>query len=256
MGARNTAVLLGVRIDRKSLADATADALAAVEQGTPPIVFACANPHALVTAQTDGVFRSALNNASIIVADGVGVTLMARVARVKIGPRITGSDYFLSVMRSLSAQPGRRVFFFGSSSEVIERIAGRIEREFPSLTLCGTLCPPYRPWSADENRTMIASINSATPDVLWVGMTAPKQEKWVEENRHQLRVPVIGSVGAVFDYYAGMHPRAPRWVCSAGFEWAYRLAREPRRMWRRTFVSAPKFVALVLWLHMRRAGKQ
>ena len=93
---------------------------------------------------------------------------------------------------------------------------------------------------------MLETINKARPDVLWVGMTAPKQEKWVEANRQKLNVPVIGSIGAVFDFYAGTYSRAPQWICDAGLEWAYRFMREPRRMWQRNFVSAPKFVWLVL----------
>ena len=97
---------------------------------------------------------------------------------------------------------------------------------------------------------MVASINGADPDVLWVGMTAPKQEKWVEANRHHLSAPVIGSIGAVFDFYAGVNPRAPQWMCKLGIEWLYRLLSNPRRMWRRTFISAPKFVALVIWRHV------
>lgn len=97
---------------------------------------------------------------------------------------------------------------------------------------------------------MVAKIQEARPDVLWVGMTAPKQEKWVEENRRQLDVAVIGSIGAVFDFYAGTHPRAPQWICKMGIEWMYRVIREPRRMWRRNFISSPKFVALVIWRHL------
>ena len=88
---------------------------------------------------------------------------------------------------------------------------------------------------------MISSIHAFAPDVLWVGMTAPKQEKWVHENAQELRVPVIASIGAVFDYFAGLTPRAPQWVCDIGLEWLYRLPGEPKRLWRRTFVSGPLF---------------
>jgi len=102
---------------------------------------------------------------------------------------------------------------------------------------------------------MVQTINLARPDVLWVGMTAPKQEKWVEENRHNLNVPVIGSIGAVFDFYAGTYARAPQWVCRIGFEWAYLFMLEPRRMWHRNFVSTPKFLWLVLCQHVLGAGK-
>ncbi len=97
---------------------------------------------------------------------------------------------------------------------------------------------------------MIATINEAEPDVLWVGMTAPKQEKWVHANVDSLNARVIGSVGAVFDFFAGTAPRAPQWMCSLGLEWLHRLAREPRRMWRRIFVSTPVFVRKVLAQHV------
>jgi len=249
MIARDAGVLLGVPVDRKSLTTATAEALLAIERRAQ-IVFVCANPHSLVTAQSDSAFKLALTNASLVVADGVGVTIMAKVIGVKIGRRITGTDYFLSVMRALEKRGNCRVFFFGSSQRVLELISERIKREFPGLTLCGVLSPPFGPWSAEENSAMVAKINQTKPDVLWVGMTAPKQEKWVEENRYQLHATVIGSIGAVFDFYAGVHPRAPRWMCKAGIEWLYRLGREPRRMWRRNLLSAPKFVMVVLWRHI------
>lgn len=254
MSARDAGALLGVQIDRKSLGTATADALAAIERRNPPVIFACANPHSLASAQADPAFKSVLNNASLVVADGVGVTIMAKFAGVKIGPRITGTDYYLSVMAALEKRGAGKVFFFGSSRSVLNLISERMQREFPRLKLCGVLSPPFRSWSAEENTAMVASINDADPDLLWVGMTAPKQEKWVEENRHRLHAAVIASIGAVFDFYAGVNPRAPQWMCKLGIEWLHRLVREPRRMWRRTFISAPKFVALVIWRHLLGIG--
>lgn len=254
MTDRDAGMLLGVPVDRKSLEAAAAEAIAAVERRGPPVAFACANPHSLVAAQGDAAFRLALNNASLVVADGVGVTLMAKIAGVKVGPRITGTDYFFSVMRALEEHGAAKVFFFGSSPHVLAGISARMNAEFPNVRLCGILSPPFGRWSAEVNSAMLETINRADPDVLWVGMTAPKQEKWVEENRRRLRAAVIGSIGAVFDFYAGTNRRAPQWMCRLGIEWLYRLAREPRRMWRRTFVSAPKFVALVVWRHFLGIG--
>ncbi len=256
MTNRDAAMLLDVPIDRTPLEVAAAEALAAIERRRPPIVFACANPHSIVTAQADAEFLRALNRADLTVADGVGVIMMGRLARVGVGPRITGTDYFFAVLEQLKQRGYGRVFFFGSSPKVLELIAKRFAREYPELTLCGTLSPPYRPWSDEENRTMVAQINAARPDVLWVGMTAPKQEKWVEANRGALNAAVIGSIGAVFDFYAGTYPRAPEWLCRVGLEWVYRLVKEPRRMWRRTFVSAPRFVGLVLWRHVFQRGRR
>jgi N-acetylglucosaminyldiphosphoundecaprenol N-acetyl-beta-D-mannosaminyltransferase len=255
MSKRDAAVMLGVPIDRASLDAAACETIGAIERSRPQVVFACANPHSLVVAQSDIEFRRALYFADLTVADGVGVLLMGRLARIPIGPRVTGTDYFFAVLDRLHARGRGRVFFFGSSPHVLRRISERFKRDYPELTLCGTLSPPYRPWSQDENATLVAQINAAAPDVLWVGMTAPKQEKWVQANRSALKVPVIASIGAVFDFYAGTHPRAPQWMCKLGFEWLYRLLREPRRLWRRTFVSAPRFAALVFLRHVLGIGQ-
>jgi N-acetylglucosaminyldiphosphoundecaprenol N-acetyl-beta-D-mannosaminyltransferase len=250
-----TETFLGVPISRKPLAVITQDSIATIERKSPPVVFACANPHSLVVAQGDLSFQSALTQANLVVADGVGVSLMARFVGVQIGPRITGTDYFQAVLNSLQQRGGGRIFFFGSSQRVLNLIAKRFAADFPALTLCGMYSPPFGVWSEEENRRMVQVINDAKPDVLWVGMTAPKQEKWVEANRRQLNTPVIGSIGAVFDFYAGTYARAPQWICRIGLEWAYRFILEPCRMWERNVVSAPKFVWLVLRGHVFGVGK-
>ncbi len=247
---RKVGILLGVPIGQSPLGDIVQDSIRVIERRMDQSVFACANPHSLVVAQRDMEFQSALQNANLLVVDGVGASLMARAVGVHLGPRITGSDYFHGVLNALQRRGNGRVFFFGSSEHVLQRIAKRFVAEFPSVTLCGMMSPPFGEWTEMENHRMVKSINDARPDVLWVGMTAPKQEKWVEANRRKLNVPVIGSVGAVFDFYAGTYPRAPKWICDSGLEWAYRFIREPRRMWRRNFLSAPTFIWLVLRRHM------
>jgi N-acetylglucosaminyldiphosphoundecaprenol N-acetyl-beta-D-mannosaminyltransferase len=250
MTERDAGLLLGVHIDRDGLGSIGTSALSAIEGRRSSIVFACANPHSLVVAQSDPGFQLALAQANLVVADGIGVSFMARLVGVQIGPRITGTDYFQAVLGALQQRGSGRVFFFGSSQRVLDLIAKRFASDFPSLILCGMLSPPFGSWNEEQNRRMVQVINDAKPDVLWVGMTAPKQEKWVEENRHNLTVPVIGSIGAVFDFYAGTYVRAPQWVCRIGFEWAYRFMLEPRRMWQRNCVSAPKFLWLVMSRHV------
>jgi N-acetylglucosaminyldiphosphoundecaprenol N-acetyl-beta-D-mannosaminyltransferase len=246
---RNAGTLLGIPIDRKNLAQAVDDARAVVERREGQIVFACANPHSIVVAQQDAEFNTALNQADLTVADGVGVTMMAKWAGVEIGPRITGTDYFFAIMTMLTEKKNGRVFFFGSSQKVLDLIAARLAQDYPGITLCGMISPPYGDWPEEKNTQYIQIVNDAKADVLWVGMTAPKQEKWANKFAAQLQVPVIGSIGAVFDFYAGTYPRAPEWVCRIGMEWFYRFIKEPKRMWRRAFVSNPKFVLLVLWRH-------
>lgn len=248
------AQLLGVAIDTISLDDTLRESLAAIEHRCDPVTFACANPHSLVAAYEDAAFRRALNRMSLVVADGVGLALMSKMLRVPMGPRITGHDYFVTVMEALERRGGGRVFFFGSTPHVLSLIAAKIAENYPHITVCGVYSPPFGEWSEEDDSQMVAMVNAARPDVLWVGMTAPKQEKWVDNNRFRLHVPVIGSIGAVFDFYAGTHPRAPRWMCRMGLEWLYRLCREPRRMWRRNFISTPRFIELVLRGHLLRGN--
>lgn len=241
--------LLGVRVDSRSLQDLVSAARLAISSRRASFVFACANPHSLIVARTDSQFRAALQQADAVVADGVGCVLGASLAGVSIGPRITGSEFFVAVMNDLN-RTGGRAFFLGSTDQVLEILIRRVNRDFPKVTT-GSLSPPFRPWSEDENRQMIEQIREFGPDVLWVGMTAPKQEKWVALNAREVAVPVIGSIGAVFDYYAGVTRRAPPWICDMGLEWLYRLPREPKRLWRRTFISAPKFLWYVLMQRLK-----
>jgi N-acetylglucosaminyldiphosphoundecaprenol N-acetyl-beta-D-mannosaminyltransferase len=241
--------LLGVRVGTRTLPELTAAARAAVAGGGAPFVFACANPHSLVLARKDAQFRAALEQASAVVADGVGCQWGALLSGVPVGPRITGFDFFVALMTALNSRSGR-AFFFGSSETVLKELAARAGRDYPQVAT-QVFAPPFGSWSAEENARMIGVIQHFKPDVLWVGMTAPKQEKWVAANRRLLDVPVIGSIGAVFDYYAGATHRAPQWICDLGLEWLYRLPREPKRLWRRTFVSAPAFLWFVLQQRMR-----
>lgn len=245
-----TTPFLGYRISNSPLNVLTAAALAAASREHPQITFACANPHSLATADKDKEFRRALIDTNQLVADGVGLVLAAGLAGTRLEPRVTGNEYFEALLQFLHGQReklGRkaRVFFFGSSQHVLDRIAAKFERQYPNLELCGVLSPPFGEWDESVNAAMIATINAAQPDVLWVGMTAPKQEKWVYRNRTRLDAAVIGSIGAVFDFYAETYPRAPEWACRAGLEWLVRLAREPRRMWKRTFISLPYFLYTV-----------
>ena len=241
--------VLGVSIWPDALDHLVAASLHAIETwresaGTP-FVFSCANPHSLAVADRDVEFRQALQHADAVVADGAGLTAVAKLCGLRIGPRITGSDYFRSMMQALDARGGR-VAFFGSSPQVLDLLAARCAREFPRVTIAARISPPYGEWPEARNAEFLAQIDAANVDVLWVGMTAPKQEKWVQRNLAQINAGAVGSIGAVFDYFAGTVVRAPDWVCRAGLEWAYRFAREPARLWQRNLISGPQFIGLVV----------
>jgi N-acetylglucosaminyldiphosphoundecaprenol N-acetyl-beta-D-mannosaminyltransferase len=246
MNTPEITTMLGIPISTSNLSDIVERAIASIDGRAPQAIIACANPHALVVAHEDALFRTALQNATYVLPDGIGVVWASRLSRQPIRRRIAGWDFFESLMRALETRGKGRLFFLGSSQAVLDKIAARLSHDFPQITLCGLLSPPFGRWAEGANDEILDEISRALPDVLWVGMTAPKQERWVEENRHRLPVAVIGSVGAVFDFYAGAVERAPPWLQRAGLEWFPRLLRDPRRLWRRTFVSGPIFVGLVL----------
>lgn len=217
------------------------------EGGPIPCCVACANPHSLVVAAADPGFATALRNADILLPDGAGIVLAARMLGLPLAHRVAGMDFFLGLTQRAKGRGGLRYFFLGSSEEVLDLIANRLAREIPDIVVCGMYSPPFQPEFSDaDNAGIVAAINAAKPDVLWVGMTAPKQEIWIEAHRGSLNVPVIGAIGAAFDFYAGTRKRAPQWVCDLGLEWLPRLLREPSRLWRRNFISTPVFLARVL----------
>jgi N-acetylglucosaminyldiphosphoundecaprenol N-acetyl-beta-D-mannosaminyltransferase len=203
-------------------------------------VFSCANPHSLATATSKNEFEAALNDAELFVTDGIGLSIIAKFLGINVGPRITGSDFFTALMNqenNNNGQPKTRVYFFGSSEKVLSLMKEHLEKKYPNIDFCGFTSPPYGDWSEAQNSLFIETINTAKPDILWVGMTAPKQEIWTHTNRHKLDVAVIGNIGAVFDFTAGTYERAPEWARKMGLEWLVRLCKEPKRMWRRNIIS-------------------
>jgi N-acetylglucosaminyldiphosphoundecaprenol N-acetyl-beta-D-mannosaminyltransferase len=236
--------LLGVRLSQSSLQQAVVRCRSVIDSRSGQLAVACANPHSLVVSTKDAAFRDALKDADMVLPDGVGVTVTGRLLGRGLGPRITGIDFFNAVLQSMEDRGCGRIAFFGSKPEVLDRIVVHLAARYPHVEVVAAIAPPYGDWSERENEQFIVNLNASRPDVVWVGMTAPRQEKWVLRNRSRIRAPVIASVGAVFDYCAGTVQRAPDWICRLGLEWLYRLAGEPRRLWRRTVISAPQF----LWL--------
>ena len=205
----------------------------------------CINPHSHVVAVKDSVFMEALRNSDYLVADGVGIQIASIIIAGRKVEKITGSDLHRLLLESLAEKNGR-CYYLGSTEAVLSKIKERAYSEFPSVQT-GLYSPPYKnEFSRDETMAMINIVNDFAPDVLFVGMTAPKQEKWVHENRHLIKAPVICSIGAVFDFYAGTVKRPGKFWISLGLEWLPRLLREPGRLWRRTLISTPLFLWLVL----------
>ena len=249
--------LFGYSIISENSASCAAQALKMIRAGEKRRYLACANPHSLIVARKDSRFRKALREATFLIPDGIGLVKAAHYLGFPVTERVTGSDIFLNLHDQAAATGGLRVFFLGSTPKVLEAIRTRMQREFPGITVCGIYSPPFKAaFTTEDNRQMVAAINAARPDVLWVGMTAPKQEQWIFDNLQNLDVGFIGAVGAVFDFYAETKKRAPLFWQRSGLEWLHRLCREPSRLWERTVKSAPIFLGMVMaeFLH-RRYGR-
>jgi len=204
---------------------------------------ACLNPHSYVVALDKPDFRKALFNADFLLPDGFGIILASKVLGSKLQERITGQDVFAAVCNALQTRGGGTVYFLGSTEHVLDIIKENMARDWPRLKVVGTWSPPFKEnFSDDDNREMASRINSVKPDVLWVGMTAPKQEEWICKMLPSLDVRFAGAIGAVFDFYSGRVRRSHPLFRRLGLEWLPRLIRQPKRLWRRTFISAPVFL--------------
>ena len=203
------------------------------------------NAHSYNTARKDSLFAEALMNGDVLIPDGVSIVKACKWIKAKSQPkeRIAGWDLFSFEMEKLEKKGGT-VMFMGSSQKVLDLIVKRAAEVYPHLKVV-TYSPPYKPEFSDEdNKAIIDAINAANPDLLWIGMTAPKQEKWTYSHWEELDIHCnVGTIGAVFDFFAGTVERAPMWWQEHGLEWLYRLMKEPKRMWRRYIIGN----ALFLW---------
>ena len=206
------------------------------------------NAHSFVVSQKDAAFAEAMLRADALLPDGISIVKACRWLGTENAPveKIAGADLFAYEMGKLE-EKGGTCFFLGSSPSTLEKIVERAAEAYPHIRI-KTFSPPYKAvFSPEENQAMIDAVNAADPDLLWVGMTAPKQEKWLDEHWAELDIHChAGAIGAVFDFFAGTVERAPQKWIDFGLEWFYRLIKEPRRTWRRYLVNNPVFCWLVL----------
>ena len=212
------------------------------------------NAHSYNTARKDSLFAEALTNGDVLIPDGVSIVKACKWIKAKSQPkeRIAGWDLFAFEMDKLEreseelrtkSEESKIVMFMGSSQKVLDLIVKRAAEVYPHLKVV-TYSPPYKPEFSDEdNKAIIDAINAANPDLLWIGMTAPKQEKWTYSHWNELNIHChVGTIGAVFDFFAGTVERAPIWWQEHGLEWLYRLIKEPKRMWRRYIIGNTLFL--------------
>ena len=208
------------------------------------------NAHSFNTVQKDEDFHKALKFSDVLLPDGVSIVWAIRMLTGERLQKIAGADLFKFEMERVNAINGK-CFFLGSSDDTLKRIHKRASIEYPNVKVF-CYSPPYKSeFSDEESKLMIDAVNFVEPDVLFMGMTAPKQEKWAYQNFDHLAVGHICCIGAVFDFYAGTVKRAPDWMIQLGLEWSYRLFKEPRRMWRRYLIGNVKFIGYVLMEKIR-----
>ena len=231
------------------------EALASIPQGKKLIN--TINAHSFNTAKKDKLFAEALMKGDYLIPDGASIVKACGWLKAKSRPkeRIAGWDLFEFEMGKLNENDNQnenknRVMFMGSSEKVLELIRKKAAGVYPNIEVV-TYSPPYKPEFSDEdNRAIIEAINKANPDLLWIGMTAPKQEKWTYSHWNELNIHChVGTIGAVFDFFAGTYKRAPQWWQEHSLEWLYRLIKEPKRMWRRYVLGNPLFLWNV-WIEL------
>lgn len=206
------------------------------------------NAYSFNLAQRDEPFIKALKNCDVLIPDGKAIIWACNFLGIKNAPkeRVAGWDLFVYEMHKWNSKGGK-VMFFGSSEKVLGMIRERAARIYPNLEIV-TYSPPFRPdFTEEDDKEMLAEINRVNPDLLWIGMTAPKQEKWTYKHWDEMNIHChVGSIGAVFDFFAGTKKRAPKWIQNLGLEWLHRFCSEPKRMFRRYIIGNPRFIQHVL----------
>jgi len=213
------------------------------------------NAYCYDIAQEDSFYSQALISSDILLPDGISIVL-AKLALNKIRlKKIAGADLFFYEMKRLNDTSGK-CFFLGSSPSTLDRIKKRAKNEYPNVRIFSYSPPFVSDFSRCDSQKMILAVNKCKPDVLFIGMTAPKQEKWAYKHFNELDAGHICSIGAVFDFFAGNINRAPVWMINLGFEWFYRLLKEPRRLWRRYLIGNFVFIRFIILEKIRLFAKK
>jgi N-acetylglucosaminyldiphosphoundecaprenol N-acetyl-beta-D-mannosaminyltransferase len=224
--------ILGIKVDRVGMADTIARIEEFIADRFPRIVITPNVDH-LIKARRDGEFKRIYDEADLSVPDGVPLLWAAQFLGTPLVERVNGTDLF-EALCARAAEKGYRLFFLGAAPGIAAAAAAELEQRHPGLNIVGTYSPPFDFLdSAAENQKIESMIRAAQPDVLFVGLGAPKQEKWINQYMHRLQVPVSIGIGASFEYVAGCTARAPYWMQRTGLEWLYRIVENPARYWQR-----------------------
>ncbi len=234
--------VLGVRVSAVNLKSATGLIQKAIEDGRKEYV-CVRDAHGVVRCQKDPELRSIHNRAFLVTPDGMPLVWALKHAGHVESDRVYGPDLMLSVFDAGSSK-GLCHFLYGATAETLEQLQARLLAKFPQARIVGSYAPPFRQLSMQEEADIADRLNRSDADIIWVGLSSPKQELWMARMRDRLEAPMLIGVGAAFDFHAGLKRQAPRVIQRSGFEWAFRLLCEPRRLWRRYALVVPTFISL------------
>jgi N-acetylglucosaminyldiphosphoundecaprenol N-acetyl-beta-D-mannosaminyltransferase len=234
--------ILGVKVSSVTL-NGAADTIEGWIRARRHTYVCVSGVHGVMESRYDRTLRRVHNDAGLVTPDGMPLVWLSRLYGRTAVQRVCGRELMRRVT-ALSARSGYRQFYYGGADGVADKLANTLQAQYPGLQVAGTFCPPFRALTREEDASVIATINAARVDVLWVGLSTPKQELWMAAHLHKIDAPVMIGVGAAFDFLTGAVPEAPKWMQRSGLEWLFRLWSEPRRLWRRYGYIVPSFIAL------------
>lgn len=199
-----------------------------------------ANVHTTITAYEDEDYCTIQNSGIMAIPDGGPLSTVGRKRGAENMGRTTGPSYMGEILKE-SVSQGWTHYFYGSTQETLDKLKSTLEKDYPGIRIVGMYSPPFRPMTEDEDMEIVSAINEVSPDFLWVGLGAPKQEKWMAAHQGKVKGLMVG-IGAAFDYYAGNIERAPEWMQKSNLEWVYRLIQDPKRLFKRYLVTNSKFI--------------
>jgi N-acetylglucosaminyldiphosphoundecaprenol N-acetyl-beta-D-mannosaminyltransferase len=244
--------VLGVKVSAIGMDDAIANIERWIREGRREYV-CVTGVHGVLESRRDPTLRRIHNEAGMVAPDGVPLVYFLRLNGKKRTRRVYGPD-LMREMTLISARRGYRQLYYGGDVGVAERLKEALIVRVPALQVVGTFCPPFRQMSCEEDCAVVDAINAARPDIVWVGLSTPKQERWMASHLGRIDAPVMIGVGAAFDFLAGTKRQAPKWMQCCGLEWLFRLCSEPRRLWRRYAYIVPAFLILAAGELARKAA--
>ena len=241
----NKVRILSVQVDNFNTNEAIKRIEVLIKEGKPQFVVTPNVDH-IVKLQNDTEFRQIYENASLVLADGMPLIWASKFLGTSLKEKISGSDLFPKLCK-VAAEKGYKLFFLGGRQGAAAKAADVLKAKYPAIQIVGVYCPPFEFENDEvENKKIVEMIKTAKPDILFVGVGSPKQEKWIYKHKDEYQVPVSIGIGATFDFVSGMLKRAPVWMQKSGLEWFWRLMMEPKRLCKRYLLDDMKFFWLVL----------